>query len=72
MNVMLLPLLPSLLLPPPVLPPPAALVPVAPLANLGVDGSFAGVPIIPEAESVALLVVGLIALGGLAVWRRRR
>jgi hypothetical protein len=67
---LVLPLLPP---PPPMLPP--ALPPMPPLARppfAAAAGPAPEVPVIPEADSVALLAVGLAALGALARWRRRR
>jgi hypothetical protein len=68
----ILPLAPAL---PPPLPPVGALPPPPPLAPPFVTTAprpFAEVPVIPEAGSLALLGLGLGALGGLHALRRRR
>src|SRR5579883_759501 len=69
-----LPLLPP---PPPVLlpPPPSPLLPPPPPAPAGAisqRAAFPEVPVIPEADSLPLLLSGLAALGALAGWRARR
>jgi MYXO-CTERM domain-containing protein len=63
---------PPLLPPPPpiLLPPPSPLLPVPPIA--AGPASFAEVPVIPESDSVLLLVGGLAGLALLAALRRRR
>jgi hypothetical protein len=53
--------------PPPLLPPP----PPAPASGARAPASFPEVPVIPETDSVALLALGLAAIGGLAILRRR-
>ena len=54
--------------PPPLLPPP----PPAPTGGIAPRAAFPEVPVIPEAESLGLLVVGLAGLGVLLGWRGRR
>jgi hypothetical protein len=58
--------------PPPLLPPP----PPAPMGAMAAPrGAFPDVPVIPEADSLLLLVGGLLGLGGLAgyrTWRGRK
>jgi hypothetical protein len=77
-----IPPLPPLLLPPPpppLLPPPpiAPLLPPPPIAPLGgpvLQPPMASVPVIPEADSLLLVVAGLALLGlgaGWRAWRRR-
>jgi hypothetical protein len=62
---------PPLMLPP--APPPVALAPPAPLAPRAPLGQRAvPVPVIPEADSLALLGLGLVALAGAAWWRSRK
>src|SRR5262249_12676312 len=59
---------PLLLPPPPPLPPP-------PLPAAGrARAAFLEIPVIPEADSLALVVGGLVTLGGVIGlrWRRRR
>jgi hypothetical protein len=75
-------LLPNLpLLPPPPLefipPPPPPLLPPPPPAPMGAMAAprmagFPEVPVIPEADSLFLLVGGLVALGGLVGYRKLR
>jgi hypothetical protein len=72
-------ILPNLpLLPPPPLefipPPPPPLLPPPPPAPMGATrmAGFPEVPVIPEADSLFLLVGGLVALGGLVGYRRLR
>jgi YVTN family beta-propeller protein len=63
------PLIPPLVLPPPpLLPPP----PSAPMGAAPAGAAFPEVPVIPEADSVVLLVGGLAAVGVLAGLRARR
>jgi hypothetical protein len=69
------PVLPSALVPPP--PPP--LLPPPPPPSLGqplmgpmAPGAFPEVPVIPEADSLPLLLGGLAALGGLVAYRHFR
>jgi hypothetical protein len=67
------PLLPPLVLPPP--PPPLALLPLP--AGPAIPPFAAGavapeVPVIPEADTVALLLAGLLTLGALAGRRLQR
>jgi hypothetical protein len=50
--------------PPPLLPPPMA-------PPMAAAAAAPGVPIIPESDSVTLLAIGLAAIGGFAVLRRR-
>jgi len=68
----LLPPLPPVPPLPPLLPPPAPpfLLPPAPAPSAG--AAAPAVPVIPEAESGALLGLALAALGALARWRGRR
>jgi hypothetical protein len=69
----LLPPPPPPLLPPP--PPPPPLLPPPPPPPPSAAPALPGVPIIPEADSLALLGGGLLALGGLVAlrrWRRQR
>jgi hypothetical protein len=55
--------------PPPLLPPP----PPAPTGGLAApSGAFPAVPVIPEADSLFLVIGGLVALGGLVGYRRLR
>jgi uncharacterized repeat protein (TIGR01451 family) len=54
--------------PPPLLPPP----PPAPTGAAPRMAPFPEVPVIPEADSLFLLVGGLVALGGLVAYRRLR
>jgi hypothetical protein len=71
---------PGLLPPPP--PPPGLLPPADPMGGLALPPSslamppgYAGIPVVPEADSLVLLAGGLIAVGALASqrwWRRRR
>jgi hypothetical protein len=65
---------PPLLLPPPPPPPPPLLPPPPPPVMAGARAPMPEVPVIPEADSLLLLVGGLAALGGLAAFRvvRRR
>jgi len=75
-------ILPNLpVLPPPPLefipPPPPPLLPPPPPAPTGaaaapVRGAFPEVPVIPEADSLFLVIGGLVALGGLVGYRRLR
>jgi hypothetical protein len=73
-------ILPPPLLPPPPLqflpPPPPPLLPPPPIAPMGasaqVQSPMASVPVIPEADSLVLLIGGLAALGLLAARRGRR
>jgi hypothetical protein len=64
------------LLPPPlefIPPPPPPLLPPPPPAAFGAPrAAFAEVPVIPEADSLPLLLGGLATLGALAGWRARR
>ncbi len=67
--------LPPLLPPPPIVvrplpppPPPPVLLPRLPLPP---PSAYPAVPIIPEAETGGLVLVGLLGLAGLVVWRRR-
>src|SRR5579884_640101 len=54
---------------PPLPPPPAALAPpVAPIA----PAALPGVPVVPEADSILLLLGGMAAVAGVAALRRRR
>jgi hypothetical protein len=77
-NPIILPNLP--ILPPPPLefipPPPPPLLPPPPPAPLGAmaapRAAFPDVPVIPEADSLFLVVGGLVALGGLAGYRSLR
>ncbi|HEY7063333.1 MAG TPA: hypothetical protein VII06_17780 [Chloroflexota bacterium] len=60
-------------MPPPLLPPaPPFLLPVAPLPGAGLlaPGAAPEVPVIPEAEPLALVIGGLLAVGALARTRR--
>jgi hypothetical protein len=59
--------------PPPLLPPPLLLPPppAAPMMTAPAQ-AFPAVPVIPEADSLILLVGGLVALGGLVGYRRLR
>ncbi len=66
--VPLLPPPPPLLLPPP----PSPLIPAAPSMVGGAMGRMPEVPVIPEADSLPLLLGGLAALGAIAGWRARR
>ncbi len=59
---------PPPLLPPPLLPPPGPMGALAPPPR----AAMPEVPVIPEADSLWLLVGGLVALGGLVGYRRRR
>jgi MYXO-CTERM domain-containing protein len=62
---------PPIVLPPP--PPPVIPVPPPPVAPAAVAAPvLPGVPIIPETDSLSLLVGGLAALGALAGWRYTR
>ncbi len=54
--------------PPPLLPPP----PPAPMAGARAPAGFPEVPVIPEADSLFLVVGGLVALGGLVGLRSLR
>jgi len=54
--------------PPPLLPPP----PPAPLGAVAAARPMVDVPIIPEADSLFLVIGGLVALGGLAGYRSLR
>ena len=54
--------------PPPLLPPP----PPAPAAGARAPAAFPEVPVIPEADSLFLVVGGLVALGGLVGLRSLR
>jgi hypothetical protein len=54
--------------PPPLLPPP----PPAPTGAMTTRAAFPEVPVIPEADSLFLVIGGLIALGGLVGYRRLR
>jgi hypothetical protein len=54
--------------PAPLLPP---MSPVAPLQAGAAPARFPEIPVIPEADSVLLLLGGLAAVGALAAWRRR-
>lgn len=69
----LLPPLPPVPPPLPLLPPPAPpfLLPPA-VAPPGLAATYPEVPVIPEAETLALLAVGVAGLGALAGWRRQR
>jgi hypothetical protein len=62
-------------LPPPPLqfipPPPPPLLPPPPMAPPSAAAAAPGVPVIPESDSVTLLAIGLAAIGGFAVLRRR-
>jgi hypothetical protein len=68
------PIGPPLLPPPPpplvLPPPPVPLVPMAPpVAQQVIEPPFA-VPVIPESDTVMLLLTGLLALAAVACWRR--
>jgi hypothetical protein len=54
--------------PPPLLPPP----PPAPTGAMAPRAAFPDVPVIPEADSLFLVIGGLVALGGLVGYRRLR
>jgi hypothetical protein len=56
--------------PPPLLPPPPMMAP--PMMAPPSAAAMPGVPVIPEADSLVLLIGGLAALGGLAVVRHVR
>ncbi|MBX5493428.1 MAG: hypothetical protein IRZ14_19935, partial [Chloroflexi bacterium] len=65
--------------PPPLLPPPGPLAPAvsavqvpAEARPLAMPPVGAEVPVVPEADSLALVVGGLAALAIGAAWRRRR
>lgn len=64
-----LPLLPPF---PPLLPPPPPLLPPPPSVMGAGQMRMPEVPVIPEADSLPLLLGGLAALGALAGWRARR
>jgi MYXO-CTERM domain-containing protein len=40
--------------------------------GLGADGLEHAVPLLPEADALSVLVGGLLALGALVGWRKRR
>jgi hypothetical protein len=55
--------------------PPPQLVPQAPVVAAGravASSSFPEVPVVPEADSLVLVLGGLAAVGGLAAYQRRR
>jgi hypothetical protein len=54
--------------PPPLLPPP----PPAPMGAMATRAAFPDVPVIPEADSLFLVVGGLVVLGGLVGYRSLR
>lgn len=57
---------------PPALAPPPPLVPIALVPpSRGAPGGYPEVPVVPEADSVALLGIGLAAVAALVCWRRR-
>ncbi|HLI27632.1 MAG TPA: hypothetical protein VKZ60_11200, partial [Chloroflexota bacterium] len=62
--------------PPPLLPPGAPIPPLQSAAPVGAPPSpparYPAVPVIPEADSLLLLVGGLAAVGAFAWWRRSR
>src|SRR5439155_16448428 len=69
-NPPLLPPPPLQLLPPPL--PPLLPPPLAPAAGARAPAAFPEVPVIPEADSLFLVVGGLVALGGLVGLRSLR
>jgi hypothetical protein len=73
-GTLVIPLLPpSLLPPPPLVPPPPLLVPPPPLLGAPAAGApLPEVPVIPEADSLWLLVVGLVGVLAARRWVRRR
>jgi MYXO-CTERM domain-containing protein len=74
--VLVIPNSPALPPPPPFLflpPPPPPLLPPPPAAPIGAaQAAFPEVPVVPEADGLGLLVAGLLGLGAVAGWRRRR